>query len=308
MNPNYDKKIAVVGLGVLFPDAKNIDQFWQNIINKKVSIREMPEEIFESEIYYRPDLLTSINKKDKSYTRVAAWIEDTQYDTVRKYKIPPSMAERMDENQHAALYSTDQVLQSNPLQNVAKDRVGVIFGNGMVGTAYGDALVRVQFQLIEHYLRQHPGFTRFPEKEQNEIIEYEISLGWKIITKYRNSMKRSFPIGSSRRKIIDIITKIIEKIITSEEIMFENYTGNTSSLNSYLFTIYSTWFWFFIIISIITTLSVIFISEENILFPIRFILGLLYIYMIPGFLIYKILNPLIKIISINTIFLSGFNI
>jgi acyl transferase domain-containing protein/NAD(P)-dependent dehydrogenase (short-subunit alcohol dehydrogenase family) len=161
-----------VGLGVLFPDAKNINQFWKNIINKKVSIREMPEEIFESEIYYRPDLLTSFNKQEKSYTRVAAWIEGMQYDTVRKYKIPPSMAERMDENQHAALYSTDQALQSNPLQNVSKDRVGVIFGNGMVGTAYGDALVRVQFQLIEHYLRRHPIFTRFPEKEQNEIIEY----------------------------------------------------------------------------------------------------------------------------------------
>lgn len=172
MNSNLDKKIAVVGLGALFPDAKNIEQFWQNIITKKVSIREMSEEMFESELYYRPDLLTAINKLEKSYTRVAAWIEDMQYDTVRKYKIPPSMAERMDENQHAALYATDQALQSNALQNVPKDRVGVILGNGMVGTAYGDALVRVQFQLIEHYLRQHPDFKKLSEKEQHEIIEY----------------------------------------------------------------------------------------------------------------------------------------
>ncbi len=82
------------------------------------------------------------------------------------------MAERMDENQHAALYATDQALQSNALQNVAKDRGGVILGNGMVGTAYGDSLVRVQFQLIEHYLRQHPDFKKLLEKEQHEIIEY----------------------------------------------------------------------------------------------------------------------------------------
>ncbi len=172
MNPKFDKKIAVVGLGGLFPDARNVDQFWQNIITKKVSIREMPEEMFESELYYRPDLLTAINKLEKSYTRIAAWIENMQYDTVRKYKIPPSMAERMDENQHAALYATDQALQSNALQNVPKDRVGVILGNGMVGTAYGDSLVRVQFQLIEHYLRQHPDFKKLSEKEQHEIIEY----------------------------------------------------------------------------------------------------------------------------------------
>ncbi len=172
MNSNYDNKIAVVGMGALFPDARNIEQFWQNIITKKVSIREMPAQMFESELYYRPDLLTAINKLEKSYTRVAAWIENMQYDTVRKYKIPPSMAERMDENQHAALYATDQALQSNALQNVPKDRVGVILGNGMVGTAYGDALVRVQFQMIEHYLRQHPDFKKLSEKEQHEIIEY----------------------------------------------------------------------------------------------------------------------------------------
>ncbi len=115
MYNSYDNKVAVVGLGALFPDAGDIGQFWRNIVSKRVSIQEMPDELFDSAIYYRPELLTSINKQDKSYTRVAAWIKDVQYDTVRKYKIPPSMAERMDENQHAALYSTHEALRSQSL-------------------------------------------------------------------------------------------------------------------------------------------------------------------------------------------------
>ena len=35
--------IAVIGLAALMPDAKSIDAFWQNIIDSKVSIREIQE-------------------------------------------------------------------------------------------------------------------------------------------------------------------------------------------------------------------------------------------------------------------------
>ena len=78
----------------------------------------------------------------------------------------------MDTNQHAALYTTGQALEMNSLQDVARDRVAVIFGNGMVGTRYGDAMFRVQFQLVEHYLRQHPAFQNLADKDQNQLIEY----------------------------------------------------------------------------------------------------------------------------------------
>jgi acyl transferase domain-containing protein len=160
MDNSIRHKIAVVGLGALFPDAKNVREYWQNIRTKKVSIRPLPEELFESEIYYRPDLLTAINKQDKSTTNIAAWIENLDFDTVRKYKIPPSVTEHMDPNQHAALYATDEALQNKSLDNIPKDRVAVVLGNGMVGTSYGNGLARVQFDLIEHYLRKHDGFRK----------------------------------------------------------------------------------------------------------------------------------------------------
>ena len=35
--------IAVIGLGALMPDAHDIDAFWQNILDAKVSIRPLPE-------------------------------------------------------------------------------------------------------------------------------------------------------------------------------------------------------------------------------------------------------------------------
>ncbi len=170
MDGSSTPKIAVVGLGVLFPDARNVDQFWQNILSKKVSIRPLPESLFEAEVFHRPDLLTALHKQDKSITNIAGWIDDLSFDTVRRYRIPPSVAEHMDVNQHAALYTASQALDANPLQGVANERVAVILGNGMVGTRYGDAMFRVQFQLMEHYLRQHPGFQQLPPAQQDEII------------------------------------------------------------------------------------------------------------------------------------------
>lgn len=185
MNDPFNGKIAVVGLGALLPDAKNVQSFWQNILDKKVSIKPMPEDLFESRIYYDPNVLTSANKHDKSYTRIAAWIDDLSFDTVRRYKIPPSVAEHMDPNQHAALYVTDQALSSDPLKAVTNDRVAVILGNGMVGVNYGDALARIQFQLVEHYLKQHSLFNaKLSAAEQKEIVEFVRS----------HALKNSIPI------------------------------------------------------------------------------------------------------------------
>ncbi len=161
---------AVVGLGALFPGAKTVDQFWKNILSKTVSIRPLPDAMFDREIFYRPDLLTAINKLDKSVTQIAGWIEDLTFDTVRRHKIPPSVAEHMDSNQHAALYTAGQALQMNGLAAVPKDRVAVIYGNGMVGTRYGDAMFRMHFAQMAHELRQHRLFNRLPEAEREEII------------------------------------------------------------------------------------------------------------------------------------------
>ena len=54
---------------------------------------------------------------------------------------------------------------------LSPDRVAVIFGNGMVGTRYGDAMFRVQFQLMEHYLRRNADFQKLSPAQQEEIID-----------------------------------------------------------------------------------------------------------------------------------------
>ncbi len=114
-----DSRIAIVGVGGVFPDADSVGQLWSNIIDKKVSIRKIPAELVNSEVYFRPEYIKQTDKKDKTYTQIAAIVDPKAFSNVtRKFKIPPSVAEHMDDNRLAAIYSVDQAIQCfkyNPL-------------------------------------------------------------------------------------------------------------------------------------------------------------------------------------------------
>ena len=46
-----NRPIAVVGMSSLFPDAPNLNQYWDNIINKIDSIIDVPESRWNIEDY-----------------------------------------------------------------------------------------------------------------------------------------------------------------------------------------------------------------------------------------------------------------
>ena len=51
----YNRPIAIVGMSALFPDAPNLHQYWDNIINKIDSIIEVPKSRWNIEDYYDID-------------------------------------------------------------------------------------------------------------------------------------------------------------------------------------------------------------------------------------------------------------
>lgn len=170
---NYtENEIAVVGIGGIFPDANDIKQFWNNILNKKVSIKRIPDDIINSEIFFRPELYGKVDKKDKSYTHIAGLVDHQVYiKSSFKHKIPPAVAEHMDRNQLATIYCVDQALESMGDKALPKEHTAVILGNGLPGIKYDQTLQRISFQEIEYYLKKN---TQLQEKlspdEFNEVI------------------------------------------------------------------------------------------------------------------------------------------
>ncbi len=121
------EKIAIVGLSCLFPDAKNTEEFWQNLISQKdststIAIEEMG---VDPKIYYDPIK----GKPDKIYSLKGAFIRDFKFDP-KGYKLPPERLENLDNTFKWSLHVAQQALhQSGYLNNpelLAK--CGVILG------------------------------------------------------------------------------------------------------------------------------------------------------------------------------------
>ena len=167
-----EEKIAIVGMGGLFPDAPNINTFWKNILNKKISIKDVPEEIFNSKIFYRPEVYGQIIKQDKSYTKVGALVDKNSFDALsRKYRIPPTVAEYMDPNQHTAIYCVDQALQSIK-SPIPKERTAVILGTGAPGTHYDNVIRRLNYYKVREKIMNNAKIkSAFAPNELEELID-----------------------------------------------------------------------------------------------------------------------------------------
>ncbi|MDQ2086118.1 SDR family NAD(P)-dependent oxidoreductase [Herbivorax sp. ANBcel31] len=174
MNKYYysEERVAIVGMGGLFPDASNKDVFWENILNKKVSIKDVPNHIFNSKVFYRPEMYGQVNKQDMSYTKIGALIDTDKLNFLsNKYRIPPTVAEQMDPNQHTAIYCVDQALQCMK-SSIPKERAAVIFGTGAPGTRYDNVTRRTYYYRVKNHLMNNSKLkSTFTSEEMEELID-----------------------------------------------------------------------------------------------------------------------------------------
>jgi acyl transferase domain-containing protein len=102
------KAIAVVGLGAILPDAFDVPTFWNNIINGKYSIGEVPSDRWSTALYYDPDPAAV----DKTYAKIGAFVRGYQFDPLKNgIAIPPKVLAMMDQAQQWAIAASQQALK-----------------------------------------------------------------------------------------------------------------------------------------------------------------------------------------------------
>ena len=171
-----EERIAIVGMGALMPDANNVDLFWNNILNKTVSIKAVPESVMNKKLYYDPDVLGKVKKNDKSYTDVAAIVDVEDYASLsNKFRIPPTVAEHMDPNQHMVIYCVDQALRSLANSDINRERTAVIMGIGAPGHQYNNVVRRGFFAKLKDYLRNDSKLNSFLESSKMDEFLQELS-------------------------------------------------------------------------------------------------------------------------------------
>ncbi|QHI36097.1 Polyketide synthase PksM [Kordia antarctica] len=87
-----DEKIAIVGISGRYPQAKNLDQYWENLKAGKNSVVEIPKSRWDVDKHYDPDP----TKKDKIYCKWLGMLDDVDCFDPLFFQISPAEAETMD--------------------------------------------------------------------------------------------------------------------------------------------------------------------------------------------------------------------
>lgn len=159
--------IAIVGMGCVFPDANNIDEYWENIMNRRSSIRQLSKERCNLDLHFDPDR----GKMYKSYSKIGAFIEGFKKDPL-KFHIPPVSAPFIARAQFLILEAAYQALEdSGYLKKIfPKERTAVFVGssgNSEMGTLHH---VRAYWSRFSESLKSSKEFQELPEGLKDSIL------------------------------------------------------------------------------------------------------------------------------------------
>lgn len=181
LNERIDHKpIAIVGMAGIFPKANNLQEFWNNIVNKIDCITDVPASHWKIEDYYSPDP----NEPDKTYCKRGGFIPDIDFNPL-EFGLPPNILEVTDVSQLLSLVVAKEAMEDagyGESRKFDRSKTGVV-----LGVAGGQKLItpltaRLQFPIWDKVLKSH-GLS---ESERQAIIE-------KIKLAYIGWEENSFP-------------------------------------------------------------------------------------------------------------------
>lgn len=123
-------EIAIIGVAGRYPQARNIDEFWENLKAGKDSITEIPLERWDLQRYYSEDR----DQFGSSYGKWGGFLDDVDKFDPLFFQISPSEADYMDPQERLFLMTVYETIEDAGYtrQSFANANVGVY-----VGAMYG---------------------------------------------------------------------------------------------------------------------------------------------------------------------------
>ena len=142
------KDIAIVGMSCFAPEARSVEEYWNNLINGVDSIKDVPADRMDPRYFNSKDPAV-----DRFYCKRGGFIPDIPFDPVR-FSILPVAVEGMDTAHLLALKSVYQALEDASVfeKKISLSKCALIIGKGAyVGSAVWRALdiVHVGEQIAE---------------------------------------------------------------------------------------------------------------------------------------------------------------
>ena len=150
-----NRPVAVIGMSAMFADAINLEEFWNNIIQAKDSVTDVPESRWRIEDYYDPDPTVA----DKTYCKRGGFLPDIDFDPM-EFGLPPNILEVTDASQLLALIAARDAFDhagygknSSKFTREVKDKTGVLLGVGGGQKLITPLTSRLQYPIWEKALR-----------------------------------------------------------------------------------------------------------------------------------------------------------
>lgn len=124
-----DAKIAIIGMSGRFPEAANVEEFWDLLYQGLDVHRRVPEDRYNAEKYYDP----TGKRKNTSKILHGCWINEPGLFDAKFFNISPKEAEQSDPGQRMALTTAYEALEmagivADRTPSTQRDRVGVFYG------------------------------------------------------------------------------------------------------------------------------------------------------------------------------------
>jgi polyketide-type polyunsaturated fatty acid synthase PfaA len=147
--------IAVVGLSAMFADAKNVEEFWTNIVQSKDSITDVPDSRWKIADYYDADM----HAPDKTYCKRGGFLPEIDFDPM-EFGLPPNILEVTDVSQLLSLVAARDAFedagygQNSPkFSKELREKTGVVLGVGGGQKLITPLMTRLQYPVWERALR-----------------------------------------------------------------------------------------------------------------------------------------------------------
>ncbi len=139
-------RIAIVGIGLKYPDANSPGEFWDNLLAGRRAFRNLPDERMNKEDYWAEDPAAP----DRFYSRKAAVLRNYEFDRV-KYRVAGSTYRSTDLTHWLALDVTAQALADAGFPDGAglpRQSTGVVIGNSLTGEFSRANLMRLRWPYV----------------------------------------------------------------------------------------------------------------------------------------------------------------
>jgi len=162
------ERIAIVGIGLRYPDAASTGELWENVLSGRRAFRRLPDGRMNQADYYSPDK----DAPDRFYSKKAAVLRDFEFDRL-KYKVAGSTFRSTDMTHWLALDVAAAALADAGFPDgdgLPKQTTGVVFGNSLTGEFTRANLMRLRWPYVRRTLAAALGAKGWDDDETSDFL------------------------------------------------------------------------------------------------------------------------------------------